>query len=318
MDKRELASSNINENIVDFLNVSPFVRYVQHQVNANVSNYYIPWRYIYDYELLFVLEGTMTVIQEDQCYELLPGDVHVMSPMIKHRREIPEESFCNYYSIHFDFLYMGMENDFSPEEAYLAYCNRKQEIAPLDERLSSRPLCMLGEIELPQKQKVRDVAKYIQTLEKMNAVFAQQGFAYEIDLKIGMLTLFKMILQDMRSQFLSNNATEHDDEVASIIQYLYDNMDKPITFRTICRLFGYSESVLRKLFKEKTGRSPNEFLIDIRIERAIELLSSNKYTVAQVADKVGYSDRHYFSRLFRQKKGVAPGSLIHRGGSKKT
>lgn len=301
---------NRKVNKVDFLNISPFVRYIHHLTNANSTNYYLPWRYIYDYELIYIVDGCMTVLTDQGTYQLDAGDIHVMTPMVKHRRLVKEDEFCNYYSIHFDFVYMGEENDFSPEDTYIAYCNTDLVSAPTDAKLADRPLYMLGEIELPQKLHTLNQAAYIDVLNKVCDAFAGKEFAYEIDLKRGMLSVFKLMLIDMKTQFINHNLAAHDDDISSIIQYLYDNVSKPISFETLCRLKGYSLSSFRNLFKQKTGKPPNEFLTDIRIDKAVELLNSNKYTVTQVSQMVGYQDNHYFSRLFKQKKGFSPGNLI--------
>lgn len=300
---------NRKEVQLDFLTISPYVRYIHHMADANSHNYVVPWRYIYDYELIYVADGYMNVLTENESYMLNAGDVHVMSPMVKHRREIPPGASCNHYSVHFDFVYMGKENDFSPEEVYIAYCNTDCETAPIDERLASRPLYMLGEIELPKKQQTTNPAAYVEILSKMCGVFKSKYFAYEIDLKRNMLSLFKLMLHDMRTHFISRNGSDQGDDISAIVQYLYDNMGKPISFDTICRLYGYSMSNFRKVFRKKTGLPPNEFLISIRIERAKELLYNSAYTVAEVAAMVGYPDSHYFSRLFRKKTGVTPSAL---------
>ena len=181
-------------------------------------------------------------------------------------------------------------------------------MVPPDDRLAARPLYMLGEIELPSKQHTNDPAAYIEVLRQMCDAFSEKYFAYEIDLKRNMLSLFKLMLHDMRSNLLSSpsSSASQEDNISAVVQYLYDNMDKPISFETICRLYGYSMSNFRKLFRQKTGLPPNEFLISIRMEKATDLLYNSPYTIAEIAEIIGYSDSHYFSRLYRKKKGVAP------------
>lgn len=295
---------------IDFLTVSPYVRYIHHMSDACEKNYNIPWRYLYDYELIFVSSGSMTVYTEKDSYTLNAGDIHVMYPLVKHRRKIPAGSVCNHYSVHFDIVYMGEEADFSPEEVYIAYCNTDCDTVSKNDRLATRPLYTLGDIKLPQKQHVSNPAAYIETLEKMCDAFFGKYFAYEIDLKRYMLSLFKFILHDVRAHFFPTHAkTSEDDDISTIIQYLYDNMRNPINFETICRLHGYSMSIFRKLFRQRTGIPPNEFLISIRLDKATELLQNSSYSVSEVAEMVGYPDSHYFSRLYRKKKGGAPRAL---------
>lgn len=61
----------------------------------------------------------------------------------------------------------------------------------------------------------------------------------------------------------------------------------------------------RRLFKEHMGMSPVQYLIDLRMTRAKELLQMG-FTVKETADKVGLQDQYYFSRLFKKTQGVSP------------
>ncbi|QHT61027.1 AraC family transcriptional regulator [Paenibacillus lycopersici] len=62
----------------------------------------------------------------------------------------------------------------------------------------------------------------------------------------------------------------------------------------------------RRLFRELTGRNPNEYIAELRIERAKELLFASDEPLAAVARKVGFHDEYYFSRRFRQLTGHTP------------
>ena len=61
----------------------------------------------------------------------------------------------------------------------------------------------------------------------------------------------------------------------------------------------------RKIFKEETGVTPVEYLLDIRIEKAKDLLLHN-FAVNEVANKVGFPDPYYFSKVFKKKTGISP------------
>lgn len=67
-----------------------------------------------------------------------------------------------------------------------------------------------------------------------------------------------------------------------------------------------SRTYLHRIFKEATGRSLKDYLIDFRIKKACWYLARTDYPVSVVARSVGYDDPLYFSKLFRQKKGLPP------------
>ena len=67
---------------------------------------------------------------------------------------------------------------------------------------------------------------------------------------------------------------------------------------------GYSS--FRKAFKNITGQSPNQYHLNIRLNRAKELLTSTALNINEVADQTGFDSVFYFSKLFKKKNGVSP------------
>ena len=65
-------------------------------------------------------------------------------------------------------------------------------------------------------------------------------------------------------------------------------------------------SYLYRLFKNFTGVSLQEYLLDYRMRRACSLLTETDLSVGDISRSVGYGDALYFSRIFRQKKGMTP------------
>lgn len=294
---------------LDFLDISPYVRYVHRCLDADRNNHQVPWRYIYDYECLFIIQGSIDYITEQENVRLTAHDIHIIPPLVWHRTEIPDKASCSYYSVHFDFVNLGQENDFSPEEVYIAHCNADLQNAPVDDRLFRRPLYTLGSLQLPHKMRVNDPVAYTELLNHMVKAWAERYFAYEIDLKCDMLRLLKQILYDVRLRIVGA-AGANMDNLSAITQYVLEHFNEQISFAAICRVYGYSYSNFRKLFKRKSGKSPHEFLTDLRMEKAVELLYSRKYTITQIASMVGYGDCAYFSRVFHQKKGCSPSAFV--------
>ena len=69
---------------------------------------------------------------------------------------------------------------------------------------------------------------------------------------------------------------------------------------------GFNATYFSTLFKKETGQNFTDYLTELRIGKARELLSGDKVSVQDVAEMVGYSDLKYFSRLFKKSTGVSP------------
>ena len=83
-----------------------------------------------------------------------------------------------------------------------------------------------------------------------------------------------------------------------------------INLTEILQKSGYSEDYIRSVFKKLTGKTPHEFLTDIRMNHACFLIDVYKDTLllSQIAEKCGYLDYVYFSKIFKSVKGVSPKS----------
>jgi AraC-like DNA-binding protein len=68
-----------------------------------------------------------------------------------------------------------------------------------------------------------------------------------------------------------------------------------------------SASRFRCLFKSATGMSPTEYVINLRMDKACQLLTDTESTVSEIAAMCGYSNVLYFIRIFKKKKGITPG-----------
>lgn len=79
-----------------------------------------------------------------------------------------------------------------------------------------------------------------------------------------------------------------------------------ISVRSIADMLNIDRSYFSNLFKREVGVSPQRYLIDIRMKRALELLREERYTVSVVAASVGYDDLFTFSRCFKKHYGVPP------------
>lgn len=84
--------------------------------------------------------------------------------------------------------------------------------------------------------------------------------------------------------------------------------DSSLELREVLCETGYAEDYIRAQFKRVTGMTPNGFLTDIRIRHACYLIDvyRNVLNLSEIAERCGYTDYVYFSRKFKQVKGVSP------------
>ncbi|MCR8843558.1 ABC transporter substrate-binding protein [Paenibacillus sp. SC116] len=91
--------------------------------------------------------------------------------------------------------------------------------------------------------------------------------------------------------------------------YIHQHFARSITLEEIAEALNYSVPHLSKQFKQRVGRSPIEYLIGVRIDKAQEWLTKSDATLQEVAAAVGYTDISYFTKSFKKHTGLTPGQF---------
>lgn len=94
--------------------------------------------------------------------------------------------------------------------------------------------------------------------------------------------------------------------VEEALRFLESHYGQEVSIQSIADKLGLDRSYLHRIFKTATGSSPQEYLLDLRIRKACDLLRGTRLPVTVIARSVGYEDTLYFSRLFKKKKGISP------------
>ena len=103
------------------------------------------------------------------------------------------------------------------------------------------------------------------------------------------------------------SAQAHDDEVIIEIQdWLHPAYHEALTLPQIAAKFGMSVRSLNRRFKLATGKSPLQYLLQVRIDNAKELLKSSNLSIAEIAFNTGYGDASRFAAQFRKGMSLSP------------
>lgn len=97
-----------------------------------------------------------------------------------------------------------------------------------------------------------------------------------------------------------------DDIIENVQTYIRHNYQKNLTQDFIASLFYLNRSYLSTLFKQRTGMKFIDFLNDVRIGKASELLRNSNRKMYQISKAVGYDNPKYFFRIFKKKMGCSP------------
>lgn len=91
-----------------------------------------------------------------------------------------------------------------------------------------------------------------------------------------------------------------------IISYLHNHIDERILLSDIADFCHYSPSFITRLFKARSGMTINEYLQDIRMKKARDLLLKTDMQISEISEACGFSDTNYFIACFSRQYGTPP------------
>jgi AraC family transcriptional regulator len=102
------------------------------------------------------------------------------------------------------------------------------------------------------------------------------------------------------------------EKLVRAVEYIQDQLNADLTVSAIAQTVEMSPDHFTKLFKESTGRSPYQYVVEARVRKAKELLTTGKLTISEAAHHVGFVDQSHLTRHFKRVFGLPPRSLLSR------
>jgi len=137
---------------------------------------------------------------------------------------------------------------------------------------------------------------YIRDFETLKSLFLHDGNRLKI------FSLFYEMLDK-----LEKDQHPFQNHLNPAIAYLEMHISDPALSNTLLAdMLGISEVYLRKLFLAQYNTTPRQYLLNLRIQKARQLLSDTMLTVTDISEKCGFSSVYHFCRTFKGRTGVTP------------
>lgn len=120
-------------------------------------------------------------------------------------------------------------------------------------------------------------------------------------------TVLSMETQPEETDYTSQLDKEFLDKVMEVV--LEELSNSELSINDFCRKLGMSRTSVFNKMKTLTGQGPNDFIRIVRLNKAKELLVSRKYSIAEVANMVGFADPKYFSTSFKKQFDTSPSKI---------
>ena len=118
-------------------------------------------------------------------------------------------------------------------------------------------------------------------------------------------------LQQLILEIIRNNEdNKTEDNFSYILNYIDENLNVDISNELLSRMSYYSTDRFRHLFKEKTGMSPKQYVMEKRLKKAESLLTKGKKSITEISELCGFYDLAYFSKIFKKHFGTSPARYV--------
>ena len=96
------------------------------------------------------------------------------------------------------------------------------------------------------------------------------------------------------------------EKIRKIADFLKNDLQKRYTIANLSEIFGMNPTTLQESFKDITGQTVDDFVKEIRMNKAMDLLSADSLSIGEIARKLGYMNQGKFSSAFKQRQGIGP------------
>ena len=245
-----------------------------------------PVHYHSDYEINLVMDtyGTRTVGDSEEEFNTL--DLIMIGPNIPHawKGEVVEGNHV--VTIQFSDKLLNF-----PILGKRLFSSIKQLLIE-----SQHGISFSEQIQLLMKDKILKLTK----MQGFHTVLEFFSILYELSIAD------RRILVSNQYDTKDTVRTSKSRRIAKVCEYIDKNIEEPIRLGDVAQLVSMSESAFSHFFKKKTNCTFIDYVTNLRIARACQLLSETTYTVAEICYTCGFNTLSNFIRIFKKKKGSTP------------
>jgi len=242
------------------------------------------------FEFVYIHQGFSVHYYNGITTLLTPGDIFGMRPGDTHGYTRPNRTIL--YNCLFDSSALGKEIDELKKLPGLKQIFSTEQ-PPVWQRINLDPIA--------RKEAVSYLEKMI--LERQ---YREKGW----ELKLKSLLIEFLILFSRASQhgFIGGKMGEYKytEYILKALDFIEKNYHQNILIEDIATSVGLSTDYFSRMFKQFIGVTPQEYVKNVRLAKATELLREHDMRITQVAEKVGFEDPGYFTRQFKKILGITP------------
>lgn len=250
--------------------------------------------------LVYVTEGNAVFNLRNEEYELNKDCIFIIPKGEYYTANT--NSYCEYYFLHFS-ADITITNEDTPSlfgsnpPEYTYYLSEKDDYIRIDNYYTEFP-------------------NQIKTL-----IYDCQNLSYNLT-GAGKILMISRLYEifSLLSMINENKNSYRPKILDEITEYIKTHYNSPLSLSDLSAKFGVSKSYIARLFKIHLNTTAVKYIIDYKLDHSRELMINSNMSITEICEYLGFGDRFYFSKLFKEKFLVAPGMYRkeHNIGMQKT
>ncbi len=245
------------------------------------------------WEMVYVDDGELSAEADAISYMLHKGQVIFHQPGEIHAHHASHQGTCNILVL-----------SFSCASPLMSYFRKK--IFTL-EKSSQKILSLFLE---EGKAALGEIPNRIEDKSALDFSSARQGAVqlmqcYLVEFLFSLIRCSEASVKTMERPAPAGRIAESV-QAEAIETFILEHVCMPASLEPVCQEFSMSRTYLCRVFKDGTGRSPIDFWIEQKIKEAKKLIRQDEMNITQIAEFLGYTSIHHFSRMFKRLTGLSP------------
>ena len=275
---------------INFRNIKPHVRLAR-ALTLEASSKFSGW-IPYDARIFFVTEGSGLIETADGVYNMNVGDMLFINSGTEYRI-VCNDKPIGYIFISFDYV-------FSAADENIPLCpDSPDKFAP--SRMPAH-ITFTDATELNSTLHIINAESFIDIAKKIVYEFSHGDDMKEIRLSAAMADLIVLALRKHRTE----NRKKHQN-ADKILEYINASYHLPLINEQLAAKFHYHPNHLNSIIKAETGIPLREYIKNVRVKRAADMLLNTDKTVSEIALLCGFYDTPHFIRCFKSAMKTTPG-----------
>ena len=253
------------------------------------------------YEVNIIVEGSGYHYIEQQKLQVNVGDVFVLPPSIQHGYYTNDSSFKIFHIL----LNCAFIERYKTELQSLPGFTILFETEPFWRTVAKEKMFL----SLDKSQFEKVYTKLQDLLDYENSEYSGNEIQ-KISKSLELLSYFsELIYNEHKQKFDSPHLRTESVSVIHTMEYIQKNFYDKISTDELAKIAHMSRSTYLRHFKKLCKCTPQQYLTEIRIEKAIDLLKNTNRSITEISQDCGFFDSAHFSHIFLKEKGVSPSAV---------